>query len=106
VACRRGRRRSTSPPPSLLLEGFGFSAGFFFVVLAEAVLFSEANVVLPTTLHLAHGGEPGWPTALGWNIVPAGIGNMLGAAVLVAVPFWYVHHPAVRKGVHEPSARS
>jgi formate transporter len=215
--------------PKLLLEGFGFSAGFFFVVLSEAVLFTEANVVLPTTLlddrdqwlrvarfwaiawvgnlagawlfaqliataqlyppdtlaalgdvierklayreiggvgawwqlvlsgvlanwlvglaaffafmgrtiigkyipvllavtafvaagfqhspanmgyfalHLAHGGEPGWPTALGWNIVPAGIGNMLGAAVLVAAPFWYVHHPAVRKGVHEPSARS
>jgi formate transporter len=214
--------------PKLLLEGFGFSAGFFFVVLSEAVLFTEANVVLPTALlddrhqwvrvvrfwaiawignllawlfaqliataqlyppdtlaalgdvierklayreiggaaawwqpvlsgvlanwlvgmaaffafmgrtiigkyipvflavsafvaagfqhspanmgyfalHLAHGGEPGWPTALGWNIVPAGIGNMLGAAVLVAVPFWYVHHPAVRKSARDPSARS
>jgi formate transporter len=34
--------------PKLLLEGFGFSAGFFFVVLSEAVLFTEANVVLPT----------------------------------------------------------
>lgn len=206
--------------PKRLLEGFGFSAGFFFVVLSEAVLFTEANVVLPTTLledrhgwvrvvrfwaiawvgnllgawlfaqliaaaqlyppetlaalgevierklayreiggaaawgqvvlsgvlaswlvgmaaffafmgrtivgkyipvllavtafvaagfqhspanmgffalHLAHGGGPSWATALGWNIVPAGIGNMLGAAVLVAVPFWYVH-PARRTG--------
>jgi formate transporter len=36
--------------PRRLLEGFGFSAGFFFVVLSEAVLFTEANVVLPTTL--------------------------------------------------------
>ncbi|MEX1162897.1 MAG: formate/nitrite transporter family protein [Nitriliruptor sp.] len=210
--------------PKRLLEGFGFSAGFFFVVLSEAVLFTEANVVLPTTLledrhqwlrvvrfwaiawvgnlagvwlaaqliataqmyspetlaalgevierklayrelggagawwqlvlsgvlanwlvgmaaffafmgrtiigkyipvflavtafvaagfqhspanmgyfalHLAHGGGPGWPTALGWNIVPAGIGNVIGAAVLVAVPFWFVHHPhreAARRG--------
>jgi formate transporter len=201
--------------PRRFLEGFGFSAGFFFVVLAEAVLFTEANVVLPTTLlddrhqwvrvvrfwaiawvgnlvgawlfaqliataqayspetlaalgeviegklayrevggagawwqlvlsgvlanwlvgmaaffafmgrtiigkyipvllavtafvaagfqhspanmgyfalHLAHGGGPSWAVALGWSIVPAGIGNMLGAAVLVAVPFWFVHH--------------
>lgn len=201
--------------PSKLLEGFAFSAGFFFVVLSEAVLFTEANVVLPTTLlaerrnwlrivrfwviawvgnlagawligqmvaaaqlyspdtlgtleevvavklayrdlggaaswwsivlsgvlanwlvgmaaffafmgrtiigkyvpvllavtlfvaagfqhspanmgyfalHLAHGGDPGWLIALGWSIIPAGIGNMLGAAVLVALPFWYVHH--------------
>ena len=34
--------------PKRLLEGLGFSTGFFFVVLAGAVLFTEANVVLPT----------------------------------------------------------
>jgi formate/nitrite transporter FocA (FNT family) len=39
-----------------LVEGFGFSAGFFFVVLAEAAPFTEANVVMPATL-LA-GGSP------------------------------------------------
>ena len=33
-----------------LLEGFGFSAGFFFVILSEAVLFSEANVMMPASL--------------------------------------------------------
>lgn len=33
-----------------LLEGFGFSAGFFFVILSGAVLFTEANVVLPAVL--------------------------------------------------------
>lgn len=204
-----------APGPSHLLEGFAFSAGFFFVVLSEAVLFTEANVVLPTTLlqdrtawqrvlrfwaiawvgnlvgawlfgtliaiaqsygpetladlsaivarklsyrdvggagswwrlvlsgvlanwlvgmaaffavmgrtiigkyipvmlavtlfvsagfqhspanmgyfalHIAHGGDPGWGVALGWNIIPAGIGNMIGAAILVAVPFWFVYH--------------
>lgn len=196
-----------------LVEGFAFSAGFFFVVLSEAVLFTEANVVLPATLlsdrriwprvlrfwalawlgnlagawlfgnlialaqlyptevvgtltetvqgklayrelggaanwgrlvlsgilanwlvgmaaffafmgrtiigkyipvllavmlfvaagfqhspanmgyfalFIAHGGEVGWATALGWNIIPAGIGNMIGAATLVAIPYWYV----------------
>ncbi len=30
-----------------LLEGYGFSAGFFFVILSGAVLFTEANVALP-----------------------------------------------------------
>ncbi len=196
-----------------LVEGFAFSAGFFFVVLSEAVLFTEANVVLPATLlsdrriwprvlrfwalawvgnlagawlfgnlialaqlyptevvstlgetvdgklayrelggaanwwrlilsgilanwlvgmaaffafmgrtiigkyipvllavmlfvaagfqhspanmgffslFIAHGGDLGWGTALGWNIIPAGIGNMIGAATLVAIPYWYV----------------
>lgn len=199
--------------PRLLIEGFAFSAGFLFVILSEAVLFTEANVVLPAmlladgrvwprvvrfwvlawignlagawlfghliasgqlyspevlahldelieqklayrdiggvagwsrivlsgvlanwlvgmaaffafmgrtivdkyvpvllavtlfvaagfqhspanmgyfALHLAHGGEGSWLTALGWNIVPAGVGNMLGAALLVAVPYWFV----------------
>lgn len=33
-----------------LLQGLGFSAGFFFVILSSAVLFTEANVVLPSTL--------------------------------------------------------
>lgn len=39
-----------SPGARLLVEGFGFSAGFFFVVLSEAALFTEANVVMPATL--------------------------------------------------------
>lgn len=207
-----------TPGLAALIEGIGFSAGFFFVVLSEAVLFTEANVVLPATLletggawrrvgvfwllawignlagailtaqliavaqtypepvlavlgeiierklvyaeaggagswgravlsgvlanwlvgmaaffammgrtimgkyipivlavtafvaanfqhspanmgffalWMAETGEgPGWATALGWNIVPAGIGNMLGATLLVAVPFWFVFRPS------------
>jgi len=210
-----------SPGLQRLVEGFAFSAGFFFVVLSEAVLFTEANVVLPATLlqfrrtcrsfalfwtlawlgnlagaivvghlvaaaqtypdptmvllgeiiemklsyHQAGGGAawfqvvlsgvlanwligmaaffammgrtiigkyipillavtmfvaanlqhspanmgyfalwlaetgqgPGWATALGWNIIPAGLGNILGATVFVALPFWYVfRHPESR----------
>lgn len=197
-----------------LIEGFAFSAGFFFVILSEAVLFTEANVVLPATMletrrsgrrvaafwavawtgnllgavlvgnliafaqtydpltldllsevidsklqfreeggldswvrlvvsgvlanwlvgmaaffavmgrtiigkyipvllavtafvsagfqhspanmgyfsvwMAEHDQGPGWATALGWNIVPAGIGNIIGGALLVALPIWYV----------------
>ena len=35
--------------PQRLLEGLGFSAGFF-VILSGAVLFTEANVTLPAAL--------------------------------------------------------
>lgn len=203
--------------PSKAIQGFAFSIGFFFVVLSEAILFTEANVVLPTTLlddrgrwrrvlrlwvlawlgnlagawlfgnliaiaqlypaetlaglqqivdgkmayrglggagswgqlvlsgvlanwlvgmaaffafmgrtiigkyipvllavmlfvaagfqhspanmgffalHIALGGDLSWLIALGWSIIPAGIGNMIGAAVLVALPFWFVHPPS------------
>ena len=38
--------------PRYLLQGLGFSAGFFFVILSGAILFTEANVVLPSTLLL------------------------------------------------------
>ena len=33
----------------LLLQGFGFSVGFFMVILSNAVLFTETNVVLPAS---------------------------------------------------------
>lgn len=201
-----------SPGTTRLLEGVGFSTGFFFVVLSEAVLFTEANVVLPATLldtrqsarnvlrfwgiawlgnfvgalfvgwlisyvqdptasvaalldeivdtkmaFRADGGGgawlrlilsgalanwlvgmaaffammgrtiigkyipvllavtlfvsagfqhspanmgyfslqmmettgPGWASAVGWNIIPAGIGNIIGGSMLVALPFWF-----------------
>ena len=34
---------------ALLLQGFGFSVGFFMVILSGALLFSETNVVLPAS---------------------------------------------------------
>jgi formate transporter len=39
-----------APGPRRLLEGLGFSAGFFFVILSHAILFTEANVVMPVAL--------------------------------------------------------
>lgn len=32
---------------------------------------------------------PGWQPALMWNVILVGIGNMIGGAFLVALPFWY-----------------
>jgi len=212
--------------PRRLIEGLGFSAGFFFVILSEAVLFTEANVVLPATMLYRHtptilkkigrfwllawlgnlvgawlvglliitaqdyspevfqelallvqkkmafaavgtpaawgravlsgilanwlvgmaaffatmgrsiigkyipvllvvslfvvanfqhspanmgyfslampaGYGPGWLQALLWNIVPVGIGNMLGGGLLVALPFWFALRPAERSSAVE-----
>ncbi len=35
------------------------------------------------------GDGPGWGPAFTWSILPAAVGNVLGAFVLVALPFWY-----------------
>ncbi|MEM9132247.1 MAG: formate/nitrite transporter family protein [Actinomycetota bacterium] len=63
----------------------------FLVVVAfvaTGFLHSPANMgfyslVGPT------GAGPGWGTGLWWAILPAAIGNILGGALLVALPFWY-----------------
>jgi formate transporter len=68
-----------SPGPQRLLEGLGFSAGFFFVILSEAALFTEANVALPAAL-LRHGeGVRGRRVARFWAL--AWIGNLAGAFI-------------------------
>jgi formate transporter len=43
------------------------------------------------SLSIATGGEPGWGQAFVWNLIPAGIGNVLGGTLLVALPFWYLY---------------
>lgn len=77
--------------------------GKYVPVFLAVTLFVSANfqhspanmgffsLVMPT------GRGPGWGSALGWNIVPAGIGNMLGGAFLVALPFWYALQPVHRR---------
>jgi formate/nitrite transporter FocA (FNT family) len=42
---------------------------------------------------------PGWGIALGWNIVPAAIGNLIGGTLLVALPFWYGLRSHERRGL-------
>jgi formate transporter len=73
--------------PQRLLEGLGFSAGFFFVILSEAVLFTEANVALPATLLRHDVDAPGRRVARFWLLAWAGnlVGAMLtGLAIHVA----------------------
>ncbi len=72
------------PGVKLLLQGLGFSAGFFFVILSSAVLFTETNVVLPSTLLKAKHGILG--TVLRFWVL-TWIGNLAGA-MLVG---WIVH---------------
>ena len=74
-----------------LLEGIGFSAGFFFVVLSEAVL----NMGFFSLL-LMETGWGGWDEAIFRNLIPAGIGNLIGGTLLVALPFWYALRPLAR----------
>jgi formate transporter len=68
-----------SAGPQRLLEGLGFSAGFFFVILSEAVLFTEANVALPATLLRRSCEAPGRRVMRFWALAWAG--NLLGALV-------------------------
>jgi len=62
-----------------LLQGFGFSAGFFFVILSGAILFTEANVVLPSTLLRQNTAPLLGRLLLFWAL--ALIGNFVGAVV-------------------------
>lgn len=74
-----------SPGARLLVEGFGFSAGFFFVVLSEAALFTEANVVMPAAL-LSSQSETRrvfrfWGLALVGNVIGAILFGLIVARV-------------------------
>lgn len=75
--------------------------GKYIPVLLAVSLFVVANfqhspanagyfsLIMPT------GDGPGWYLATVWNLVPAAIGNMIGAIFLVAVPFHFVFGSAV-----------
>lgn len=61
-----------------------FVAGNFQHSPANMAYFS---MIMPT------GEGPGWWDAMRWNIIPAGIGNLLGGSLLVALPLWYGLRP-------------
>ena len=63
-----------------LLEGVGFSAGFFIVVLSGALLFTEVNVEMPATL--LHGDARTLASRVGRLWVLAAVGNLAGAFVV------------------------
>lgn len=67
--------------------------GKFVPVFLAVTLFVAANfqhspanagyfgLLMPT------GSGPGWTTAIAWNLLPVAIGNIIGATLLVAIPF-------------------
>jgi formate transporter len=84
-----------------LLEGFGFSIGFFFVILSGAVLFTETNVVLPAVL-LRH-RAPVVRVLRFWAL--AVIGNVAGAWVTgQAIAFAIELSPATQQLLTETVA--
>lgn len=63
-----------------LLEGFGFSVGFFVVMLSGTLLFTEANIEMPATLLGRIPSVPAWRVFRVW--VLAAVGNLLGAVLV------------------------
>lgn len=86
----------------------------FFAVMGRTIVGKYIPVALAVTLFVAANFQhspanmgyfalatpldigPGWAVAIWWNIIPAGIGNMLGGSLLVALPFWFALHPDSR----------
>ncbi|MFV1989576.1 MAG: formate/nitrite transporter family protein [Acidimicrobiales bacterium] len=66
-----------------LLEGFGFSVGFFLVILSGCLLFTEVNVELPATLLNRNLSALRSSVFRLWIL--AFIGNFIGAFVLGAL---------------------
>jgi formate/nitrite transporter FocA (FNT family) len=80
-----------SEGPRRLLEGLGFSTGFFFVILSEAVLVTEINVVMPVTLlHFSRAGLA-MKAARFWILTFAG--NMFGALAVGYLVATVQHYP-------------
>ena len=70
----------TSSGPQLLLQGLGFSTGFFMIILSRAALFTEANVILPASFLQMSWGEISSKAFQFWGL--AWLGNMLGALIV------------------------
>lgn len=64
----------------LLLQGLGFSTGFYMIILSRAVLFTEANVLVPTSM-LQKSSKEIWIRAFQFWCL-AWIGNSLGAYIV------------------------
>ena len=83
-----------------LMQGLGFSTGFFFVILSSAVLFTEANVVLPSTLLYQHKRSIVTRVARFWIL--AFVGNLIGAMFVGwLISLAQVYPPAMHEGLAE-----
>jgi formate transporter len=77
--------------PRRLLEGLGFSAGFFFVILSQAVLFTEINVVMPVSLLHYDKGTLVAKAARFWAL--AFVANLAGALAIGSLVVTVQHYP-------------
>jgi formate/nitrite transporter FocA (FNT family) len=67
---------------------------FLAVTLFVAGIFQHSPAIMGYfSMIMPTGQGPGWVEALAWNIIPAGIGNILGGTLLVALPLWYALRP-------------
>jgi formate/nitrite transporter FocA (FNT family) len=82
-----------SPGAQRLVEGLGFSAGFFFVILSDAVLFTEANVVLPATILRCHGSPAARLATIARFWALAWAGNLADAFVVGYAIHLGLHYP-------------
>jgi len=89
----------TASGPKLLLQGLGFSTGFFMIILSRAALFTEANVILPASFLQMSWGEISSKAFQFWGI--AWLGNMLGALLVGQVIAFAQSYPDY---VHEALA--
>ncbi|MEX0996858.1 MAG: formate/nitrite transporter family protein [Flavobacteriaceae bacterium] len=79
---------------ALLLQGLGFSVGFFMVILSGALLFSETNVVLPASILNCSSKELAMGALKFWLITI--IGNSIGAYLVgFFINFAHDYPPAV-----------
>ena len=74
-----------TPGAERLLEGLGFSAGFFFVILSGAALFTEANVAMPATLFGCSAAQLVPRVIRFWALT--WVGNFIGALAVG----WAIH---------------
>lgn len=89
---------STNQGVIRLLEGLGFSTGFFFVILSHAVLFTEANVVLPATA--IHRSARRWTIVRFWGL--AWVGNFVGAFLVAnLISYAQEYSPEVQALIRE-----
>ena len=80
-----------NPGIARLLEGFGFSSGFFFVILSGAALFTEANVVMPAAALRREPGIAAARIARFWAL--ALVGNFIGSIVVAYALHLSQHYP-------------
>ena len=69
----------SAPGAVLLMQGLGFSTGFFMIILSRSAVFTEANVIFPASYLQGIPANHLTTILRFWGI--AWIGNMLGALI-------------------------